>query len=289
MKDTRSRRILMSGRDAVTQRRVVQKLVLIAPVPKKTKRWVPPLGSFVLHAPDGEPFTYVAHREDVMARGIIWDDLATWERGTVVELCERFRSAQRFWDIGAYAGIYTLLACAVNPEISVVAVEPIPQHAKWLRANIAANGWTDRVQVVDAAISDSDGTVEMTVVDDDITASGIGVDRPGKAIQVPSLRLDQLGPAPDIIKIDVEGHEVRALSTGVQMLCDHHPILLAECLRSDALTSMLDFLAPLGYELRHLSATGSTPVENSFAVPASYANFLAVPSREGLAASEELE
>lgn len=210
-----------------------------------------------------------------MARSVVWDDLASWERSTVEVLTSRFARAQRFWDIGAYAGIYTLLACATNPAIVVTAVEPVPDHLRWLRANLDANGWSDRVSVIEAAVASVQGPVTFKVVDGDITASGIGVARAGRTIEVAVCSLLELGPAPDVIKIDVEGHEIDALATGLELLRESAPSIVAECLDRPALDAFLEFVSSLGYSVWHLSSQGAVPIEQSFVVPSRFANFLA--------------
>jgi FkbM family methyltransferase len=63
--------------------------------------------------------------------------------------------------------------------------------------------------------------------------------------RVPVARLDDLGLAPDFIKIDVEGRSLDVLLGAMTMLRERHPVLLVE----DA-ADVADALYPLGYRHR---------------------------------------
>ena len=94
MTNDRFRSAAIATRGAATRDRVSHWDAGRAPLPQRLKRLVAPIGAHVLHSPLGNPFTYVAHRDDAIARGIVWEDLASSERNTVVELCERSHRAR---------------------------------------------------------------------------------------------------------------------------------------------------------------------------------------------------
>lgn len=54
-------------------------------------------------------------------------------------------------DIGAHVGAVTVALALDNPGIRVVAIEPVPPNADLLRANVEANGLTERVIVLENA------------------------------------------------------------------------------------------------------------------------------------------
>lgn len=54
-------------------------------------------------------------------------------------------------DIGAHLGGVTVGLALDNPDLRVIAVEAVPGNAELLRQNVAANGLTDRVTVLEAA------------------------------------------------------------------------------------------------------------------------------------------
>lgn len=57
-------------------------------------------------------------------------------------------------DIGAYTGGVTVALAMDNPELQVVAVEPVPGNVELLRLNLEANGLTERVTVIEGAAGD---------------------------------------------------------------------------------------------------------------------------------------
>lgn len=54
-------------------------------------------------------------------------------------------------DIGAHIGGVCLPLAIDHPELRIIAVEPVPENVAVLRENVALNGLTDRIEVVEAA------------------------------------------------------------------------------------------------------------------------------------------
>ena len=65
----------------------------------------------------------------------------------------------RALDIGAHIGGVTIGLAVDNPGLRVIAVEPVPDNARLLRENVAANGLADRVLVIEGAAGHGDVTV----------------------------------------------------------------------------------------------------------------------------------
>src|SRR5690606_415958 len=76
------------------------------------------------------------------------------------EILERWaRLARRsdvVFDVGANAGIYSLVALGANPGLTVHAFEPTPEIAARLRATADLNG-LERLKVHETAVSDGAG------------------------------------------------------------------------------------------------------------------------------------
>lgn len=116
-----------------------------------------------------------------------------------------------FYDIGANAGFYTLLAGARIVSGMVVAFEPLPENVAYLRRHIELNHLRN-VRVIEAAVSDSDGA---SAFEPEITR-GMGRLSEGGILRVDKVALDTLIFAqglipPTHIKMDIEGEELRAL------------------------------------------------------------------------------
>jgi FkbM family methyltransferase len=126
------------------------------------------------------------------------------------------------FDVGAHIGNYTRILLAAGCK--VVSVEPQPDCVAILR-----RAFNDRIIVIEAAASDSQGTATLHVSPAGMIssmspdwmrrtqASGRFADRPwdaGRPITVNTVPLDALVAAygrPAFIKIDVEGHELAVL------------------------------------------------------------------------------
>jgi FkbM family methyltransferase len=122
-----------------------------------------------------------------------------------------------FVDVGANVGTYAMpMARHVGDAGTVIAIEPHPVTHARLAFNNAASRFT-QVRLVAAAAGASDGELMIETDGDNLGASHIVTgDVSGKAIKVPSLRLqrilEQAGASHvDALKIDVEGYEDRAL------------------------------------------------------------------------------
>jgi FkbM family methyltransferase len=123
-----------------------------------------------------------------------------------------------FVDVGANVGTYALaLARHIGTGGKVIAIEPHPVTHARLAFNSSASG-TTQVKLVAAAAGPADGDLMIETDGDNLGASHIVSDKAsGKAIKVPSLRLQRILEEAgvsrvDALKIDVEGFEDRVLT-----------------------------------------------------------------------------
>lgn len=244
-----SRTIAKSVRNAVVANRRAQAAIRGAArrgwLPARVYRKIPPLGPHPITSPAGNPFTYVGHLDDLLARGIVWENGAIWEATSLRVFSELVRTAVRVLDVGAYSGIYSLVACVDGPA-EVIAFEPNPATRVFLEANVAANGLADRITVVGRGVADACGTARMTIPKD-ATAARVDVDGEGPAIELTTLDDTLQGRPVDVIKVDVEGLEPKVLVGGRQALEAHRPALILECLSDEVFGELRRVLEPLGY------------------------------------------
>jgi FkbM family methyltransferase len=121
-----------------------------------------------------------------------------------------------FFDVGANCGIFALCAAKkVGPRGRVIAIEPIPTMVERLRFNIRANDLSN-IDVVAAAVGDSSGTLTLHVDTDHLGRSCAFPMVGYEPLSVPMRSLQSIVESAgvkkiDALKIDIEGHEDRAL------------------------------------------------------------------------------
>lgn len=146
-------------------------------------------------------------------------------------------------DIGANTGFYSFLHLSANEDNRVIAFEPDPRVRNILRQNVALNVATPRMSIQPVALSDQTGTTTLFIPlqEHGLVESSSSLEESFKgehseAISVPVSRLDEL-LAPDevvtLVKIDVEGHEKRAVSGAEETFARCRPIIAIELLESD--------------------------------------------------------
>ncbi|WP_436926711.1 FkbM family methyltransferase [Halosimplex amylolyticum] len=140
------------------------------------------------------------------------------ERAVVEALLDDIRSDVVFWDVGANVGIYSCLVADVAPAGTVIAFEPEPDNRDRLRANLASNDPACSWEVSAVALSERDGSARLAAgFPADYRAVGAGHyylsatdGRPIDVRRAESLIADGF-PAPDVVKIDVQGAELDVL------------------------------------------------------------------------------
>lgn len=150
-------------------------------------------------------------------------------------------------DVGAWWGPWTHWLSRRVPR--VVAVEPQPRLAAFLERVGGAN-----VEVVNAALSDTTGSVFLTVPGarrgrDALASLEPGIE--GDTITVPGRRLDDLGVTDvGFVKIDVEGHELAVLRGGRETIERDRPVLFVEIEQrhlTDPIERSFEAVTALGY------------------------------------------
>lgn len=173
--------------------------------------------------------------------------------------CQLLGPNRVFYDVGASAiGVFSLVA-ALDGARRVISFEPHPNNVRKLRRNINLNGLQKRVRVIASAVGDVNGIADLVSVDDTdelhTLAPNSYSDHPSHIITVPIMTLDafvtQSGEsAPDIVKIDVEGAEVRVLRGMRKHLLTHAPLVILVELHPEAVADLGDSLEEI-FPLAH--------------------------------------
>lgn len=152
-------------------------------------------------------------------------------------LLELGKQSQRFIDIGANMGFYSLALALENPELSVISFEPQPGVNKRLLENIELNELHNRVTSVNMGLGHQ--ADELTMYIPKFTGTGGASfknlhEDEGDACQitVPVGTLDSMGIAvADLLKIDVEGFELNVIIGANDLIVKNKPTIMAELLR----------------------------------------------------------
>jgi FkbM family methyltransferase len=187
------------------------------------------------------------------------------------------RPGMTFVDIGANEGLFTLFAARrVGGSGRVIAVEPSDRERRILERNLARNG-LGNVTVVPHALAAEPGTAELLIapgrhglhntLGNFIYAyeGEIAVVRQTVAVETLDGLQERLALGRvDVIKIDVEGAEVKVLTGGRTLLSRSRPILLVEA-NEDALKcqgtstdALLKLLRALDYRIHIFNEHGLT-------------------------------
>jgi len=122
------------------------------------------------------------------------------------------------FDVGSHHGLHTI--CMARHSARVVAIEPNPHNVTILQKNVVLNA-LQNVVLRQAAVGDSQGTIDLL---EDSTEGGVSYEHgtDNQATIVSELvSLDQIAHEygfPQLLKIDVEGFEDRALKGATQIL-----------------------------------------------------------------------
>lgn len=222
------------------------------------KRLAMPYYGFVdVAIPDCPVVAMFSANDDFVALKILWEgcfepaSLALWS-------CMVEDRPHGIVDIGAYTGIYSLVAAAQSPRARILALEPIDRMYARVIVNSSANQFAERISVLRMAAGATDGIAEIRIPrEDDLLPTGSSVagldSRPAKTVQSVSVRpadaaIGESGiKRVEAIKIDTEGFESEVLAGLGETLENSHPDMLIEILSQESLTKVHALLGPMGY------------------------------------------
>jgi FkbM family methyltransferase len=164
------------------------------------------------------------------------------------------------FDVGANIGWHALHLARLNPTGRVFAFEPIPDTFARLNTNIALNQATN-VLALPFGLGERDESLRFFL--DRSMPVGASAAKHGDAADLMEVtaqvrRLDdvaaELGVAPALLKIDVEGAELSVLRGSLECLRTNRPVIACELLRKWAKSfgyhpnDVIDLLNGLGYD-----------------------------------------
>jgi FkbM family methyltransferase len=167
----------------------------------------------------------------------------TWfsEREMLNAVQGRLNAGDTFLDVGSNLGIFTIFAAkAVGPHGTVVACEPETNAHNRLQKNIEINQ-LNNVRLLKLALSDRRSMMKLALGDPGAVSQSAHLsDADGpcevvRAADYDSLTADEGIPIPQVVKMDIEGHEYATLKgmrgalsspSCVALFCEVHPSAL---------------------------------------------------------------
>lgn len=158
-------------------------------------------------------------------------------------------------DIGAFQGVMTLGFARLGAA-TIYSFEPCSVNRAALVRNVAANRLAN-VQILDCGLSDE--TRKTTMGHDPLTPGLAAVGQGKEVVQV--RKLDDFGyPRIDLLKIDVEGHEINVLRGAVQSIARWMPDIVLElhgdtvAIKQAKTAELISWLKGAGYTLTHIES-----------------------------------
>lgn len=180
-------------------------------------------------------------------------------------LTNLLRAGQVFFDVGANVGFYSLLgARLVGRGGRVIAFEPMPRNLAFLYRHVRLNR-AENVTILPLACAEVLST-ELFIAGKNhalgrLEGSSCEPERsppqsPGLLVATISLdaAAGELGLRPDVIKIDVEGAELRVLEGAAHILTQVRPVLLLSVHSDQLRKACLAHLSERDYRIEPLNS-----------------------------------
>ncbi len=235
-----------------------------------------PLGvaRFPLVLPDGQAITLDHLECSKILRRFAWKGIYGYEPDTIRLFQVLAKDARGVLDIGAYFGLYAIIAAKANPQAVIHAFEPLPENIRLLNHFLALNHCT-QVVTHPVAIAQRRGKAPLYIPEQrrsTLPATGSLRNRflPGKRFDDLDAQTIPIETAPldaliekigirhvDLVKIDTEETEHEVITSGIRTLERFRPdIVLEITFRNPQVTVALGTLRELEYRFFHIDANG---------------------------------
>ncbi len=229
---------------------------------------------FPLFLPDGQALLLDHLESSKILRRFAWKGIYGYEPDTLRLFFALAKRVKTVLDIGAYFGLYSLIAAKANPQASIHAFEPLPGNLELLRHFLALNAST-QVSVHPLALAQHAGDATLYIPRERrsvLPATGSLKDRfqsgqrfedlSAQTCSVRTLSLDAwaadtgIGRV-DLVKIDTEETEHEVIAGAMQTLAQSRPDIVMEITFDDPnFAQALAMLRALGYRFFHINRAG---------------------------------
>lgn len=153
-----------------------------------------------------------------------------YEPHVTAVLKRTLKKGQTFLDIGANIGWHTLTGAALlKGNGKIIAVEPNPRNIQLLYHSLTINGFAN-VEVFPCAASDEKHFLQLIAGISNGVVKEVPEDH-AYCEYVPAYKIDDLVKDEmriDVVKIDIDGHEPKAIQGMSRTIKKHRPIIISE-------------------------------------------------------------
>lgn len=197
-------------------------------------------------------------RLDLQSEKDYW--LGTYEPELQTAIRDWVIPGSTVYDVGANIGyISLLLARRVGPNGHVISFEALPANLERLHANIALNDLAERVRITPAAVVDCERPVRFLIGPSGGMGKAEGSAGRGEVSYPEEVTVDGVSldgfvyesgwPAPQAVKMDIEGGEVLALPGMRRLLVEARPVVFLELHGPEAGRVAWDAFETAGYRV----------------------------------------
>lgn len=197
--------------------------------------------------------------DDVVAWQYFWLGDNGYEDETVRLWQELSRKAKCILDVGGYTGLMSIVSKLVNPGAEVHFFEPMERTFERAQVNFRINGLRSGIHMHNIALSNRNKNQKINLYrHEHFLGTGNSLtEKPDKTIidvkRIKSQKLTTCLPniKPDLIKLDVEGHEVQALRGMWSIVQKYKPDFIIEVWPHEA-DELLGMMTKVGYTFDQL-------------------------------------
>ena len=265
---------MTNSRLAALQRSILPWLP--GPVRRELVRNIPiGVQEFEVELFNGERLTLDQCEKSTLLRKLFWLGIDGHEPWSIRTFYLLARSADCIFDVGAFFGLYGLVAGLANPQAAIHCFEPFPANDDLMQHYISLNQLTN-IQTHNIALSDTTGSVGFHVpVSKSSKLPDIGSltnrfekgrhsDKQTREIQVECTTIDEFCRSEgiarvDLIKIDAEEAELQVLTGARKTIERCQPDLLCEIIFDNPqLPEIESLLKSYGYRFYAMMESGIT-------------------------------
>jgi FkbM family methyltransferase len=241
--------------------------------------------------PNGKRFSIGRNSGVGLASSLFWHGLDGFEPETCKTLRFFFERVGLFVDVGANCGYYAVLSALWNPQLHVIAFEPVPSIFECLKKNVQLNQVSDRIVCENMALSSHSGSAWLYLPQGEgldiettgtLTAESWQSKKGSPRMEVKTIRFDEYAAQPsnpiELIKIDVEDFEADVLDGMRETVARDRPFIVCEILsRPHKNARTQELVQALDYQPYWITDAGYVKVSAFDFDRYEYSNFLLSP------------